>query len=196
MATINLLPWREAQREERKKQFLLAVVASALFGVALVSVWMFLEKASIDHQKSRNAYLQTHIDELNKQVKEIRDLEKRRSQMLERMQIIQDLQGKRPMIVRLFDEQVRTLPEGVFFTRLQRRESKISVDGYAESNNRVSSLMRNLDGSAWFDAPNLTAVSAAPDYGEQASRFKMSFIIAEESEAAGATQRKTSGEAR
>lgn len=177
MARINLLPWREERRQERRKEFLIISALVALVGVLIIVLTEFVISSQIDNQQSRNAYLQQHISQLNRQVKEIKDLEKRRQDLLERMKIIQDLQGKRPLIVRLFDEQVRTLPDGVFFRSLKRNEDKIVVDGVAESNNRISSLMRNLDGSDWFSDPNLTAVSAASQYGEQASSFSLGFKV-------------------
>jgi type IV pilus assembly protein PilN len=90
------------------------------------------------------------------------------------MRVIQALQGNRPVIVRLLDQLVRTLPDGVFYTSLQTKENVVSLEGVAESNNRVSSLMRRLDASDWLKNPNLDAVQAAPDYGEQATTFKLS----------------------
>jgi type IV pilus assembly protein PilN len=138
---------------------------------------MSIVNSAISHQEGRNAYLQGHIKKINKEVAEIKDLETRRQQLLDRMSIIQDLQGTRPLIVRVFDEMVRTLPDGLFYTSVSRRDSRIEVQGIAESNNRVSSLMRKLDASPWFADPNLTAVSAASAYGDQASSFKLSYKI-------------------
>ena len=93
------------------------------------------------------------------------------------MTVIQALQGNRPIIVRVFDEMVRTLPDGVFYSKLSKAENKMSLKGVAESNNRISSLMRRLDKSNWFAGPNLTAVNADPSFGDQASQFVMSFNI-------------------
>lgn len=177
MANINLLPWREERRQLVRQQFLVILGGVAVLGVVLVLLAMSIVKGEIAEQRERNAYLQQHINKLNKEVAEIQDLEKRRQQLLDRMAIIQDLQGTRPLIVRVFDELVRTLPDGLFYTSLKRRDKRIEVEGIAESNNRVSSLMRKLDASPWFTEPNLTAVSAAPAYGDQASNFKLSFVI-------------------
>lgn len=177
MAKINLLPWREERRQELKKQFLAVLGAVAIVGIALVLITTQVFDGFIDSQRSRNAYLQKHIDELNRQVKEISEIEKKRRELLDRMKIIQELQGNRPIIVRIFDEMVRTVPDGVFFQNLNRANDKIDLKGVAESNNRVSSLMRNLDGSEWFANPNLTSVKANPAYGEQASEFQLSFVI-------------------
>jgi type IV pilus assembly protein PilN len=93
------------------------------------------------------------------------------------MQVIQALQGNRPLIVRLMDQLVRTVPDGVFYTSLETSASVVSIEGVAESNNRVSSLMRKLDASDWLENPNLDAVQAAPDYGEQATIFKLSVSL-------------------
>lgn len=177
MATINLLPWREERRELVKQQFLVILGGVAILGALLILLAMSIVNGAISDQEARNNYMQGQIRKINKEVAEIRDLEKRRQQLLDRMTIIQDLQGTRPLIVRVFDEMVRTLPDGLFYTSVVRRGKTINVQGIAESNNRVSSLMRKLDGSPWFADPNLTAVSAASAYGDQASSFKLSFKI-------------------
>ncbi|MBB3047772.1 type IV pilus assembly protein PilN [Litorivivens lipolytica] len=177
MAKINLLPWREERRAALQKQFLVILVGMAVFGGLIVFLGDRYFNALIDHQNARNNYLQQHIAELNRQVAEIRELEKRRAELLERMEIIQGLQGKRPVIVRIFDETVRTMPDGAFFLDMTRTGDAIKVSGKAESNNRVSSLMRKLDNSEWFKEPNLTSVKAAPDFGEQGSQFELSFKI-------------------
>ena len=111
---------------------------------------------------------------LDARIKEISELKTRRQQLLERMKIIQDLQGNRPIIGRVFDQLVRTLPDGVYFTGLKMTGKSIAIVGAAESNNRVSNLMRNLDGSEWLDAPNLTEVKAltAGEWG-QANVFQL-----------------------
>lgn len=177
MATINLLPWREERRQMVKQQFLVILGGVAAVGVLLVLLAMSIVNSAISAQNDRNAYLQQHINKLNKEVAEIKGLEKRRQQLIDRMTIIQDLQGTRPLIVRVFDEMVRTLPDGLFYTSLNRRDKRIQVEGVAESNNRVSSLMRKLDASPWFTDPNLTAVNSASAFGDQASSFKLSYRI-------------------
>ena len=177
MANINLLPWREERRQLIKKQFLIILGASVAIAALLIMLTMSIFNSAISSQEGRNQYLQSHIKRINKEVAEIRDLELRRQQLLDRMNIIQNLQGTRPLIVRVFDEMVRTLPDGLFFTSVVRSGNRIDVEGIAESNNRVSSLMRKLDASSWFSEPNLTAVKAAEEYGDQASNFKLSFRI-------------------
>ena len=177
MASINLLPWREERRVALKKEFLTVLGAVALFAVILIVLANRIVNGAIEHQQGRNQYLQNNINELNAQVKEIAEIEKKRAELIDRMKVIQDLQGTRPLIVRVFDELVRTLPDGVFYRTMVRTDNKIELAGVAESNTRVSSLMRQLEASEWFESPNLTAVEAAPDFGEQASSFKLTVRI-------------------
>lgn len=177
MAHINLLPWREERRQELRKEFLVVLAGTAVFALLVLLVANRVFSGWIDNQNNRNAYIQRNIDELNNQVKEIKELEAKRRQLLDRMKVIQDLQGTRPLVVHVFDELVRTLPDGVFYQSLARTDKKIEIAGFAESNNRVSSLMRQMDKSEWFKNPNLTSVMAAPEYGDQASAFKMAVEI-------------------
>jgi len=177
MAHINLLPWREERRQELRKEFLVVLAGTAVFALLVVLGANRVYSGWIDNQNSRNAYLQRNIDELNNQVKEIKELETKRHQLIDRMKVIQDLQGTRPLVVHIFDSLVRTLPDGVFYQSLARTDAKIEITGIAESNNRVSSLMRQMDKSDWFKSPNLTSVLAAPEYGDQASAFKMAVDI-------------------
>ena len=177
MAKINLLPWREQRRQELKKEFLVVLGGVAVLGVVLVMLGDMIVSGAISGQEGRNTYLQKNIDELSLQVKEIQELEKKKQELLDRMKVIQELQGNRPIIVRIFDELVRSLPDGVFYNDLDRIGPIINLKGIAESNNRISSLMRNLDKSQWFENPNLNSVKANPDFGDQASEFGLSFKI-------------------
>ncbi len=177
MANINLLPWREERRQELKQAFLVVLgLVAGLAAVLVVLVHMAFNGA-IEGQQDRNRYMQSQIAELDQQVKEIKELENKKRELLERMKVIQELQGNRPIIVRIFDEMVRTLPDGVFYNELTRKQNLIQLKGIAESNNRISSLMRKVDKSDWFANPNLTAVKAEPNFGEQASAFSLSFNI-------------------
>jgi type IV pilus assembly protein PilN len=173
MARINLLPWREARREEQKRAFLTVLSLVAIAGVLVIVLVDRIENAQIDNQRARNDYLTQNIRELDKQVEEIRDLQRKRNQLIERMRVIQELQGNRPIIVRVLDQLVRTVPDGVFYTSVTANGPQLSIDGVAESNNRVSSLMRRLDASDWLKDPNLDAVRAAPAYGDQANTFEL-----------------------
>lgn len=180
MATINLLPWREERRQELKQEFFVLLGIGAGAAVAIVLLVMQFYSMSIDHQTSRNNFLNQQISQLDAQIREIKSLESTRDQLLERMRVIQELQGNRPVIVRLFDELVRTLPDGVYYTSIKYTENNktISLNGTAESNNRVSSLMRAFDASAWFKEPLLTSVTASPKDGENANLFQMTVKLA------------------
>lgn len=173
MAKINLLPWREAYRKEKKDQFVAILIGVFIVSALLAYAWISSVEAAIDNQNSRNRLLETEIAALEKQVQEIAELKKVRDDLLTRIKVIQDLEGTRPVIVRYFDDLVRSVPDGVHLSSVVRTGDTISIEGIAESTNRVSSFMRNLDQSDWFASPNLTSVTAAPEQGEQANSFKM-----------------------
>ncbi len=161
MATINLLPWRDQYRQDKKKEYL--GVLGGVFVLALLVgfLWVSSVEGDIASQQGRNDMLSAEIKILNEKVKEIKELKKRREELISRMKVIQDLQGTRPIIVRHFDELVRSVPDGIHLETLSRKGKTINIKGLAESNMRVSSFMRNLDESDWFAAPNLKGVSAS-----------------------------------
>ena len=160
MARINLLPWREQLREERKQRFLVAMAAFIGLGAGLLFLAAQYLNAQIETQMARNEFVRKEIAVLDARIKEISELKTKKEQLLERMKIIQDLQGNRPVIGRVFDQLVRTLPDGVYFSSVKMAGKAITIAGAAESNNRVSNLMRNLDASEWLEAPNLSEVKA------------------------------------
>lgn len=174
MARINLLPWREAYRQEKKREFISIMVGVLAVSAFIAYLWYSSVQAAITDQQSRNRMLESEIAALEEAVQEIQELKEDREELLARMQVIQDLEGKRPVIVRYFDDMVRAIPDGVFLNRMERDGPRISLRGIAESNNRVSSFMRNLNDSDWFAEPNLSAVTAAPEHGEEANSFQMS----------------------
>jgi type IV pilus assembly protein PilN len=160
MARINLLPWREQLREERKQRFLISLVGALVVAAGLVFLGDQYLNARIDWQRARNDFVRAEIAVLDARIAEISELRTRRQQLLERMKIIQDLQGNRPVIGHVFEQLVRTLPDGVYFTSVKMAGNTISIVGAAESNSRVSKLMRDMDASDWLAAPNLTEVKA------------------------------------
>ncbi|TWI54173.1 type IV pilus assembly protein PilN [Pseudomonas duriflava] len=172
MARINLLPWREQLREERKKRFLVIMGGMLALSAAILFLSGKYLTATIEHQDARNAYIQGEIAVLDARIKEISELRTRRQQLLERMKIIQDLQGNRPVIGHVFDQLVRTLPDGVYFNSLSMQGDTLAIVGEADSNNRVSNLMRNLDASDWLASPSLTEVKALST-AEQTNSFQM-----------------------
>ncbi|WP_444903647.1 PilN domain-containing protein [Microbulbifer sp. CnH-101-E] len=173
MAKINLLPWRQEYRAQKQKEFQQVLVLVIIAAAASVFLWMKTVDRQVASQNERNQILQVKINALNKQVSEIKDLKKRRQELIDRMRVIQELQGNRPLAVRYFDELVQATPEGLWLLELTRKGSQLELSGVAESNNRVSSFMRNLDQSDWYESPNLTDVTASPEYGEQASAFQL-----------------------
>lgn len=171
MANLNLLPWREARRERLKQEFITNVVAAIVIACLVLAVAYTFVASRIDEQNSRNQYIKNKINQLEEDVAEIAKMKANRASLIDRMQVIQGLQGNRPVIVRVFDQFVETLPDGVFYTALKAEGENIEIQGTAESNNRVSSLMRRLDKSEWFVEPNLTSVVSNPAVGEQANNF-------------------------
>lgn len=169
---INLLPWREERRKKRQQEFVGLLVLAAILGGLVWFVWQGAIKGNIDSQSIRNRHVEKQITELDQQIKEIDELERRRSELVERMKVIQELQGNRPTIVYIFDEFVRALPDGVYFTSLSRANDLFTVNGIAESNNRISRLMRNLSDSVWFEEPTLINVTTA-DSSSQMNNFTL-----------------------
>ena len=195
MARINLLPWREQLREERKQRFLVALGGVLLVSAGLVFLGDQYFSSAIENQTARNDFLRKEISVLDTRIKEISELKTRRQQLLERMKIIQDLQGNRPIIGRIFDQLVRTLPDGVYFTDLKMSGKSISIAGAAESNNRVSNLMRNLDASEWLTAPNLTEVKAVTQGAvDQANTFQLTVQQTQPSEKAQEQEKKVAAQ--
>ena len=179
MAHINLLPWREWERERKKKEFLTNLVGVLVFGGILVFLAGWVLDGSIEHQDDRNKFLQRSISALDSEIGEIQALKQQKKELMDRMKVIQQLQGNRPIIVHIFDELVRTLSKGVHFRSLEMSGTELKVGGTAESNNRISSLMRNLHESGCFDSPNLRGIKEDPnnsDYGSLASTFDLTFV--------------------
>ena len=177
MAQINLLPWREELRKEQTNQFL-ATTGLALFFTAAVIVLIHMNVAGmIDHQVKRNNILDEEIKRLDIELLKIQGLEETKSKLLSRMEIIQSLQQKRPQIVHLFDDIVKTVPEGLHINELKQSGSNITIDGLAESNGRVSAYMRNIDGSEWMSTPRLQVIESTRKDG-RGSKF---ILVAQQS---------------
>jgi type IV pilus assembly protein PilN len=165
MPRINLLPWREDERKERKVAFTVALGVSALAaGVVTFAVYLMFG-SMIDAQERRNEQLRAEIKKLDQQIEEINELETSKQRFSARMDIIQKLQRSRPEIVHVFDEIVRTLPDGVYLTGVKQTDKKFKFEGVAQSSTRVSSFMRNIDGSEWLRNPELEVVQTTKDKG-------------------------------
>lgn len=161
MAQINLLPWREQLREERKREFIVLLAGVLIIAVGIIFLVDRYYRSEIKYQQARNDFISREMLVLDTRIAEISQLQEQKQQITARMVVIQDLQGSRPLIVRIFDELVKTLPPGVYFNSLVRQNDQLEIEGIAESNNRVSELMRRLDESPWFSNPNLQQISAA-----------------------------------
>lgn len=160
MPQINLLPWREELRKERNKEFgVSAAIAAVLMGAVWFAVHTHFEQR-IEFQTQRNTLLESEIAKLNAKIKQIKQLDAEKQRLLARMEIIQRLQSSRPEVVHLFDEIVTTLPEGVYYTSITQRGRNLNIQGLAQSNARVSTLMRQLDASPYLNNPRLVEIVA------------------------------------
>jgi len=173
MTRINLLPWREELRQEQKKQFLIMLVMTCVLAAAIVGLIHFQMQSKIDYQLTRNRFMTAEIGKLDEEIKEISELQKVRRSLIERMEVIQDLQGSRPSIVHLFTEIVSTVPNGVYLETLAQTGSNLLITGEAESNARVSTYMRNLSASEWLKDPNLTVIEIEDKTVNRISSFTL-----------------------
>lgn len=160
MARINLLPWRAERRKQRQKEFGIMLGLSALGGVLGALLLLFWYNARIDNQNERNAYLKDQIAQVDTQIKEIEALDKQKDRLLARKRVIEELQANRSQMVHLFDSLVRTLPDGVALTSIKQDGQTLTLGGRSQSNARVSTYMRNLEGSGWMTRPELNIIEA------------------------------------
>ena len=160
MARINLLPWRAERRRLRQKEFMAMLGMSALAAV-LVSFLIYLYyNAQISGQTERNDFLRDQITQVDAKIKEIDELDKKKAKLLARKEVIEQLQANRSQMVHLFDSLVRTIPDGVTLTTIQQNGDVLTLKGRSQSNARVSTYMRNLEGSGWMTNPELSVIEA------------------------------------
>lgn len=160
MARINLLPWREERRKQRQKEFSIMLGAAALGAILLSFVIISYYNGQIDGQNERNAFVQQQIDEVKKKNEEIKQLEAKKAKLLARKEVIEKLQANRSQMVHLFDSLVRTIPDGAVLTSIKQDSETLTLEGRAQSNARVSTYMRNLEGSGWMTNPDLSIIEA------------------------------------
>lgn len=178
MAKINLLPWREQKREDERKQFLQFMILTASISFLILIVFYFYADLCISGQEKKNLILEQEIAVLDKQILQIQSLQKLRSDLISRMMIIQSLESTRGRTVRLFDELINITPPGIFLTKIERTEEKITIIGYSESNSAVSQLMKNIEDSEWIMHPILTEIKKSQDNeGSGQNSFKLSFDL-------------------
>ena len=158
MAQINLLPWREELRKEQQRQFLTIMGLSAvLMGLIVLAIHIQIA-GMIGNQSSRNDFLKNEISKVEKQIKEINTLAQEKKSLLARMEVIETLQRNRPEVVHLFDEIVKVMPEGTYLNSMSQSGKSLALNGAAQSNARVSALMRNIDASPWLSSPQLQII--------------------------------------
>ncbi len=160
MARINLLPWRAERRKQRQQQFYTMLGAAAIIAVLAVFGLKMYYDSLIEAQQARNAYLQQEITAVEIKIKEIEELDRKRASLLQRKQVIEQLQASRSQMVHLFDELVRTIPEGVRLNSIKQAGDLLTLEGLAQSNARVSSYIRALEGSGWMSRPDLSIIEA------------------------------------
>ncbi|WP_133480027.1 PilN domain-containing protein [Cognatilysobacter segetis] len=160
MARINLLPWRAERRKQRQKEFGVMLGATAIGALVIAMGINMFYGAQIDGQTERNAYLEQQIADVDKQITEIAELNKTKSRLLARKEVIEKLQASRSQMVHLFDSLVRTIPDGVVLTSIKQDDQALTLEGRSQSNARVSTYMRNLEGSGWMTDPQLSIIEA------------------------------------
>jgi type IV pilus assembly protein PilN len=155
MPRINLVPWREAERKRKRQEFGVGALGALVAAAAIAFLVNLQMGAAISNQKERNQYLNEEIAKLDKQITEILALEQQKQRLRARIQVIEQLERSRPEIVHVFDQLVRTIPDGVNLVELKQTDRKLQLRGLAQSSTRVASYMRNLDASEWLKDPSL-----------------------------------------
>jgi type IV pilus assembly protein PilN len=180
MIRVNLLPHREEKRKRRQQQFGILAGISAVIGLLVAgAVWLYLDQ-QVTQQQQNVAYMKQEIDKLEKQIEEIRKIREETAALLAKKQVVESLQSNRSEPVQLLDQLLRQLPEGVYLKAVKQVGPKVNVMGYAQSNARVSTLMRNLGASPYLENPELIEIKAvdAPDKsGNRVNEFSMNISI-------------------
>ena len=180
MIRINLLPHRAEKRQARKVQFIALSVISLMAGALLIAVVHGIISAKISYQERRNLYLKQEITLLDKQIEEIKKLREQTASLLARKSVVERLQSTRADVVHLMDQLLRILPDGVYIKSLKQSGGKISLVGYAQSNARVSTLMRAIDASPWLEGATLIEIHAASTAGARVSEYTLTFNLTKE----------------
>ena len=177
MPHINLLPWREAARKEAQQNFvtLLVVVVVLAFGSMFALSWVY--GAMTDGQNVRNNFLAREIQILDRRIAEIRELDKKKASLQQRMRLIEELQSNRNLGTRIMDEVAKIVPSGVYFTTLERRGNAIQITGKSESNNRLSTMIRQVEGSYLLERASLQGIVAGEEDARLLSDFNMQFSV-------------------
>lgn len=173
MPHINLLPWREEERSRKQKEFINIAAGTAVVMLGVIVLVHLQVAGMISNQDNRNKFLDEQIAIVDKEIEEINTLEKEKAALLARMKVIQELQGTRPVIVHIFDEIAKNLPEQAYLVDIKRVGENINLEGIADSNDYVSQLMRNLNDSPWLTNPKLTVIESGKKDFPDASWFQL-----------------------
>jgi len=185
MMRINLLPHREIRRKRQQQHFFLMAGVVAAVGVA---IWFGAHSylvGQLENQQARNQYLQKEIANLDKQIEEIKKLKEQTAALLARKKVVETLQGNRAEVVHLLDQLVRQLPEGIYLKGVKQTGNKVSINGYTQSQARVSTLMRNLESSPYLEAPSLVEIKASAVGASRINEFILNINITRSQEADG-----------
>jgi len=178
MIRINLLPHRALKRKALQRQFFIIAAVVALFGAGIWFIVHSLLADRIEDQLARNQYLEQKIVELDKQIAEIQKLREQTAQLLARKKVVESLQANRAEAVHLLDELVRQLPDGVYLKAVKQTGQRVAINGYAQSNARVSTLMRNLESSPWLEQASLVEIKTALQNNQRLSEFQLNVSLA------------------
>jgi type IV pilus assembly protein PilN len=167
---INLLPHREQKRQARQRQFVSVAIGLAILALASIGLVHIVLVQQIENQQSRNNLLKTEIAKLDEQIKEIDRLREQTEALLSRKQVVETLQANRTEAVHLLDQLVRQLPDGIYLKAVKQVDTKVTLVGYAQSNARVSTLMRNVESSPWLEQPELVEIKSVPSPAQKDAR--------------------------
>ncbi len=177
MIRINLLPHREERRKARKTQFIALSVISLVVGALVVGFVHAAISAQISYQERRNQYLKQQTGILDKQISEIKKLREQTDALMARKIVVENLQTTRSEVVHLMDQLLRILPDGVYLRSIKQTGNTINMEGIAQSNARVSTLMRAIEDSPWLESPSLVEIHAVNEKGEATNQFTLNFIL-------------------
>lgn len=191
MIRINLLPHRAEKRRKQQLQFIVLSILSLVAGAVVVGMVHAAIAAQISYQERRNEYLKQETAVLDKQIAEIKKLREQIQSLLARKSVVENLQSTRSDVVHLLDQMLRILPEGVHLKSIRQTGQKISLVGLAQSNARVSTLMRAIEDSPWLDSPTLVEIHATNEGGARLNEFSLNFNLTHQATPSAATSQSS-----
>ena len=188
MIRINLLPHREIRRKQQQKEFFVMLGAVAVLGAGIWLAAHIYYSRQLETQNDGNAYLEGEIAKLDKDIDKIKELKEKTAVLLQRKKVVESLQANRAETVYLLDQLVRQLPEGVYLKAVQQKGNKVNINGFAQSNARVSTFMRNLESSSYLEKPNLIEIKAVTDKNSRLSEFSLNVLLTRTKEETAGTR--------